>query len=148
MNAMANPPNPGETVRFDCIEASNLAVTDAARLLPLPPRPVAPPERPNTPTDPSTRRRSRRHHITNTHARDHRIALLLIVPIDLHAKRSPKASSSSATPTRAPWVGTPRSASRETPRILDAGSALKQIRRLHSPNDFVICDAAPSGQLK
>ncbi len=33
MNAMANPPHPGETVRFDCIEASGLTVTEAARRL-------------------------------------------------------------------------------------------------------------------
>ncbi len=33
MSPMANPPHPGETVRFDCIEASGLTVTDAARLL-------------------------------------------------------------------------------------------------------------------
>lgn len=33
MNAMANPPDPGETVRLDCIEASGLTVTEAARRL-------------------------------------------------------------------------------------------------------------------
>jgi len=33
MTAMANPPHPGETIRFDCIEASNLSVTDASHLL-------------------------------------------------------------------------------------------------------------------
>ena len=33
MTAMANPPHPGETIRFDCIEASNFSVTDAAHLL-------------------------------------------------------------------------------------------------------------------
>ena len=33
MNAMADPPHPGETVRFDCIEASGLTVTEAARQL-------------------------------------------------------------------------------------------------------------------
>ena len=33
MNAMANPPHPGETIRFECIEASGLTVTEAARLL-------------------------------------------------------------------------------------------------------------------
>lgn len=33
MNAMANPPHPGETVRLDCIEASGLTVTEAARRL-------------------------------------------------------------------------------------------------------------------
>ena len=30
---MANPPHPGETVRFDCIEAADLTVTAAARQL-------------------------------------------------------------------------------------------------------------------
>ena len=33
MSAMANPPHPGDTVRFDCIEASGLTVTEAARQL-------------------------------------------------------------------------------------------------------------------
>ena len=33
MNAMVNPPHPGETLRFDCIEASGLTVTEAARQL-------------------------------------------------------------------------------------------------------------------
>ena len=33
MNARKNPTHPGETVRIDCIEASNLTVTEAARLL-------------------------------------------------------------------------------------------------------------------
>ena len=33
MNAMANPPHPGETVQGECIEASGLTVTEAARLL-------------------------------------------------------------------------------------------------------------------
>lgn len=33
MNAMANPPHPGETVRFDCIEAAGLTVAEAARRL-------------------------------------------------------------------------------------------------------------------
>jgi addiction module HigA family antidote len=33
MNAMANPTHPGETIRFECIEASGLTVTEAARLL-------------------------------------------------------------------------------------------------------------------
>ena len=33
MDAMANPPHPGETVRFDCIEASGLTITEAARQL-------------------------------------------------------------------------------------------------------------------
>ena len=33
MNAMANPPHPGETVRFDCVEAAGLTVTEAARRL-------------------------------------------------------------------------------------------------------------------
>ena len=33
MTAMRNPPHPGETVRHDCIEASDLSVTEAARLL-------------------------------------------------------------------------------------------------------------------
>lgn len=31
--AMINPPHPGETVRFDCIEANGLTVTEAAHLL-------------------------------------------------------------------------------------------------------------------
>ena len=31
MNAMANPPHPGETVRLECIEASGLSVSEAAR---------------------------------------------------------------------------------------------------------------------
>ena len=30
---MANPPHPGETVRFDCVEAAGLTVTEAARRL-------------------------------------------------------------------------------------------------------------------
>ncbi len=33
MADMLNPPHPGETIRFDCIEASGLTVTEAARLL-------------------------------------------------------------------------------------------------------------------
>ena len=33
VTAMANPPHPGETVRFDCIEAAGLTVTEAARRL-------------------------------------------------------------------------------------------------------------------
>ncbi len=33
MTAMLNPPHPGETVRFDCIEASGLTVTGVARRL-------------------------------------------------------------------------------------------------------------------
>ena len=33
MKAMANPPHPGETVRLECIEASRLTVTEAARRL-------------------------------------------------------------------------------------------------------------------
>ena len=33
MSAMANPPHPGDTVRFDCIEATGLTVTEAARRL-------------------------------------------------------------------------------------------------------------------
>ena len=33
MTDMLNPPHPGETVRYDCIEASELSVTEAARLL-------------------------------------------------------------------------------------------------------------------
>ena len=33
MNAMTNPTHPGETVRFECMEASGLSVTEAARLL-------------------------------------------------------------------------------------------------------------------
>lgn len=33
MNAMTNPPHPGETVRFECIEAAGLTVTEAARKL-------------------------------------------------------------------------------------------------------------------
>lgn len=33
MNAMANPPHPGETVRTDCIDFAGLTVTEAARLL-------------------------------------------------------------------------------------------------------------------
>ena len=33
MNAMANPTHPGETIRFECIEASGLTVTEAARRL-------------------------------------------------------------------------------------------------------------------
>lgn len=33
MSPMANPPHPGESVRFECIEASGLTVTEAARLL-------------------------------------------------------------------------------------------------------------------
>ncbi len=33
MNAMANPPHPGETVRLECIEASGLSVSEAARRL-------------------------------------------------------------------------------------------------------------------
>ncbi len=33
MNAMANPPHPGETIRFDCIEPSGWTVTEAARRL-------------------------------------------------------------------------------------------------------------------
>ena len=33
MTPMRNPPHPGETVRYDCIEASGLSVTAAARLL-------------------------------------------------------------------------------------------------------------------
>ena len=33
MNAMANPPHPGETVRVECIEESGLTVTEAARRL-------------------------------------------------------------------------------------------------------------------
>lgn len=33
MNAMANPPHPGETIRYECIEASGLTVTEAARRL-------------------------------------------------------------------------------------------------------------------
>ena len=28
---MASPPHPGETIRFECIEASGLTVTEAAR---------------------------------------------------------------------------------------------------------------------
>ncbi len=43
MTAMLNPPHPGETLRHDCIEASGLTVTEAARLLAS--RPVAPAER-------------------------------------------------------------------------------------------------------
>ena len=33
MTAMLNPAHPGEAVRFDCIEASGLTVTEAARRL-------------------------------------------------------------------------------------------------------------------
>ena len=33
MNAMANPSHPGETIRFECIEASGWTVTEAARRL-------------------------------------------------------------------------------------------------------------------
>ena len=33
MSAMKNPPHPGETVRIECIEASGLTVTEAARHL-------------------------------------------------------------------------------------------------------------------
>ena len=33
MTAMVNPPHPGETVRFECIEAAGLTVTEAARQL-------------------------------------------------------------------------------------------------------------------
>ncbi len=33
MTAMLNRPHPGKTVRYDCIEASDLTVTEAARLL-------------------------------------------------------------------------------------------------------------------
>ena len=33
MADMLNPPHPGETIRYDCIEASGLTVTEAARLL-------------------------------------------------------------------------------------------------------------------
>ncbi len=33
MATMLNPPHPGETLRHDCIEASGLTVTEAARLL-------------------------------------------------------------------------------------------------------------------
>ena len=33
MSPMANPPHPGKTVRVECIEASGLTVTEAARLL-------------------------------------------------------------------------------------------------------------------
>ena len=33
MNAMANPSHPGETVRIECVEASGLTVTEAARQL-------------------------------------------------------------------------------------------------------------------
>jgi addiction module HigA family antidote len=31
--SMKNPPHPGESVRYDCIEALGLTVTEAARLL-------------------------------------------------------------------------------------------------------------------
>ena len=33
MNPMSNPPHPGETVRFECIQAVGLTVTEAARRL-------------------------------------------------------------------------------------------------------------------
>ncbi|WP_428099730.1 HigA family addiction module antitoxin [Candidatus Rariloculus sp.] len=33
MSAMKNPPHPGETVRFECLEAAALTVTEAARQL-------------------------------------------------------------------------------------------------------------------
>ena len=33
MSPMTNPPHPGETVRFECIQATGLTVTEAARLL-------------------------------------------------------------------------------------------------------------------
>ncbi len=33
MNAMVNPPHPGETLRFECIEAMGMTVTEAAKLL-------------------------------------------------------------------------------------------------------------------
>ena len=33
MIPMSNPPHPGETVRFECIQASGLTVTEAARRL-------------------------------------------------------------------------------------------------------------------
>ena len=33
MSAMTTPPHPGETVRFECIEAAGLTVTEAARKL-------------------------------------------------------------------------------------------------------------------
>ena len=33
MSAMKNPPHPGETVRSECIEATGLTVTEAARQL-------------------------------------------------------------------------------------------------------------------
>ena len=33
MANMLNPPHPGETIRFDCVEASGLTVTEAAQQL-------------------------------------------------------------------------------------------------------------------
>ena len=33
MSAMMNPPHPGETLRFECIEATGMTVTEAAKLL-------------------------------------------------------------------------------------------------------------------
>lgn len=33
MSAMANPPHPGETLRFECIEAMGMSITEAAKLL-------------------------------------------------------------------------------------------------------------------
>ena len=33
MTAMLNPSHPGETIRFDCVEASGFTVTEAARRL-------------------------------------------------------------------------------------------------------------------
>ena len=33
MSPMTNPPHPGETVRFECIQAAGLTVTEAARRL-------------------------------------------------------------------------------------------------------------------
>ena len=33
MSPMTNPPHPGETIRFECIQAAGLTVTEAARRL-------------------------------------------------------------------------------------------------------------------
>lgn len=33
MSAMVNPPYPGETLRFECIEAMGMSITEAAKLL-------------------------------------------------------------------------------------------------------------------
>ena len=33
MSPMSNPPHPGETIRFECIQAAGLTVTEAARRL-------------------------------------------------------------------------------------------------------------------